>query len=165
MAGSATYVWRPSNARIVVLDGFSSPLRPSTISVAAATPVTPSWPTKDPGDVLDYQLDVANALAGDRVDAIDGLTVAISPSEPGDLSLVSAAMAGTSAIVWLSGGQAGTTYTVTLTVTTTSGRTIARSVLLPVASLTVPVLPSTTLTTDGSTPLTDQNGTPLTLGD
>jgi hypothetical protein len=161
---SSTYVWRPSSARLVVLDGFSTPLRPSTISVAEATPITPSWPTKDPGDVLDYQLDVSNALAGDPSDSIDALSAAISPAQPGDLTLVSAAMAGSAAVLWLSAGQVGTTYTVTLTISTTSGRTLVRSVLLPVENLTVRPPASTNLTTETGTTLTDQNGTPLTVG-
>ena len=67
-------------------------------------------------------------------------------------------------MLWLSGGQPGTVYTVTLTIGTQAGRTVARSVLLPVATLAaLPATAATILTGTGAA-LTDQNGNPILAG-
>ena len=58
-------------------------------------------------------------------------------------------------------GQAGTVYLLTLVITTVNGRTIQRSILLPVLSLSVPAIPSNALVTDSGVVLTDQNGNPV----
>ena len=153
----ASHAWVPSVARIVTLDAFVPVPRGS----APTPPSTPSWPLKDPGDTLDYQFDIAPALFGNDGDAIATLDIAISPANIGDLALASTTADGSRAVLWLSSGQPGTTYTVTLTIGTQAGRTIARSVLLPVATLATPVIdPSSLLTADG-TPLVDQNGNPI----
>ena len=49
MATTAQHVWRPSAARVLVLDGFL-PVPRGTLPVSR---VLPSWPAKDPSDVLD----------------------------------------------------------------------------------------------------------------
>jgi len=64
-------------------------------------------------------------------------------------------------VLWLSGGQAGTIYTITFLVTTINGRSLHRSVLLPVLLLSVPVFPATAIVTAAGTVLTDQNGNPV----
>jgi hypothetical protein len=120
-----------------------------------------NWPAKDPTDVLDYQLDISPAVIGDEGDGIASLDVSIAPGEPGDLSLQSSYADGTSAVIWLGGGQAGTVYTVTLLVTTGCGRTLQRSVLLPVLSLSSPAVPSTAIMTNAGLVITDQNGNPV----
>ena len=157
VATPATHLWRPSVARLLVLDSFV-PMPRGTI--AAALPPL-QWPAKDPLDVLDYQFDIAPALTGDRGDAISTLDVAISPSQPGDLSLSSAAADGGRAVLWLAGGQAGTIYTVTLTVGTQGGRILSRSVLLPVLALSSPAISPTILLTEDGQPLLDNNNNPL----
>ena len=86
-----THVWKPSTARVLVLDDFMPVPRGAAIS---APPIL-SWPPKDPGDVLDYQLDLGPALVGNEGDAIAALDVAITPNGPGDLSLTSTAADGT----------------------------------------------------------------------
>ena len=156
----ASHVWRPSAARVLVMDGFV----PGPRGVPASAAATPTWPNKDPADVLDYQFDIAPALSGNDGDAVATLDVAISPANPGDLSLASAAADGSRAVLWLQGGQAGTTYAVTLTIGTQAGRTLSRTVLLPVLALAGAVAPSSTLTTDGGDALTDGNGNALLLG-
>lgn len=160
MATTANHVWKPSAARVLVMDGFIA--GPRGVPVMALA--TPSWPTKDPADVLDYQFDIAPALTGNDGDAVATLDVSITPSNPGDLSLASAAADGARAVLWLQGGLAVTTYTVTLTIGTQAGRTLSRSVLLPVLALATAAPTAETLTTDSGATLTDDSGNPLLLG-
>ena len=131
---------------------------------ASSIAATPTWPAKDPADVLDYQFDIAPALSGNDGDAVATLDVSISPTDLGDLSLASAAADGSRAILWLQGGQAGRTYLVTLTIGTQAGRILSRSVLLPVlAFASAPSTPNV-LQTDTGDALTDGNGNALLLG-
>ena len=161
MTTTASHVWRPSAARVLVLDGFV----PGPRGVQVQVPATPTWPAKDPADVLDYQFDIAPALSGNDGDAVATLDVAISPANPGDLSLASAAADGSRAVLWLQGGAAGTTYTVTLMLGTQAGRMLSRSVLLPVLALSAATTAAVdTLTTDSGDALTDGNGNAITVG-
>ena len=161
MSTTAIHVWRPSAARVLVMDGFV----PGPRGVPAHASAPPTWPAKDPADVLDYQFDIAPALSGNDGDAVATLDVSISPAEPGDLSLASAAADGSRAILWLQGGRAGTVYSVTLTIGTQAGRLLSRSVLLPVLPLAgLPTIGGQVLTTDAGDVLTDGNGNALLLG-
>jgi len=160
MPTPAAHVWVPSCARVVKLDGFV----PVPRGTPAAAPALASWPAKDPNDVLDYQFDVSAALVGNAGDGISALDVGISPNNPGGLTLNSCVADGSSAVLWLSGGQAGTTYTVTLTIGTTNGRSLSRSVLLPVLPLSNPPVPPGVLLTDTGAPMTDQSGNPILIG-
>jgi hypothetical protein len=157
MPTPATHIWKPSNARTVILDSFIPVPRGSW----TVPPAPLNWPTKDPGDVLDYQFDISPALVGNDGDAIATLDISIEPANPGDLILNSATIDGAVAILWLSGGQPGTIYTVNLVIATMNGRTINRSVLLPVVYLSVPPIPANALITDVGVVLTDQNGNPV----
>ena len=157
MTTSVTYVWKPSSARLVVIDSFVPVPRGS---VAAAPPPL-SWPTKDPQDVLDYQLDIGPTTLGNSGDAIATLNVSVMPAAPGDLTVRSVAADGTHAVVWLAEGQAGTVYTVTFRITTTIGRVIQRSILLPVLELSAPPVPANAIQTSAGVVLTDQNGNPI----
>jgi hypothetical protein len=158
MSTPASHLWRPSNARYVQIDGFVA--TPRGPQIPPATPLV--WPAKDPGDTLDYVFDIMPALTANPSDMIATLDVAISPANPGDLTMVSASADGPRAVLWLSGGQALTNYTVTINITTIGGRALARSVGLPVLALaSVPALASA-LTTPGGQPLTDPTGTPIT---
>jgi len=65
-------------------------------------------------------------------------------------------------VLWLSEGQPLTNYTVTVTITTTGGRTLARSITLPCVSLASVPAPQFALTTPGGQALTDPTGSPLT---
>ena len=157
MPTTVPHAWAPSVARTVTLDAFV----PVPRGVAPAPPASPSWPLKDPGDLLDYQFDIAPALIGNDGDAIATLDIKIVPANPGDLTLTSTSADGPRAVLWLSGGQPGTTYAVTLTIGTQAGRVIARSVLLPVAALATPLVPASGLLTSSGAPLVDQNGNPI----
>jgi len=76
--------------------------------------------TKDPNAILDYAVDWSRWLAGD--------TIAVSAwIAPDGLTKVSETNTATKATVWLSGGTAGQTYTVTNRITTAGGRTEDRS--------------------------------------
>lgn len=127
MATTANHVWRPSASRALVLDGFL----PGPRGLPVRPPATLQWPAKDPGDVLDYQLDIAPAVYGNDGDEISTLDVLITPSNVSDLSLLSSVADGTKAILWLQGGIAGTIYSVALTIGTQAGRQISRAILLP----------------------------------
>lgn len=159
MPTPANHTWKPSNARAVVIDSFIPVARGTT----AVAPAPLNWPTKDPGDVLDYILDISPAIIGNDGDGIATLDLVISPSDPGDLTLQSSTTDGSRVILWLSEGQAGTVYTITLTMTTVNGRSLVRSVLLPVLSLSVPVIPANALLSAAGSALTDQNGNPILL--
>lgn len=157
MSSSLSSIWRPSSARTVVLDSFVPVPRGST----AVAPAPLNWPTKDPHDVLDYQLDIGPAVVGNAADNIVNLSATVVPNSPGDLVINGTAIDGTSAILWLAGGHAGTVYTVTLLVSTTNGRVIQRSILLPVLELSVPSVPQNAIQTSAGFVLTDQNGNPI----
>jgi len=159
MPTPASHVWKPSTARTIVLDSFIPVPRGS----AAIAPPPLNWPTKDPADVLDYQFDVSPALVGNDDAAIETLDVSTETAHPGDLTLNSAMTDGPVAVLWLSGGQSGTVYTVNLMIGTANGRTINRTILLPVLYLSVPPIPPDALVTDAGIVLTDQNGNPVLI--
>lgn len=157
MGTSVTHVWKPSSARTVVIDNFVPVPRGTT----ATAPPLLNWPTKDPGDTLDYQLDITPAIIGNPGDSIATIEISVSPDNPGDLTVNSMAADGFRGVFWFSGGQTGTTYTITVLISTVNGRTIQRSILLPVLYLSVPPIPSDALDTDTGAVVTDQNGNPI----
>jgi len=158
MSTQASHLWSPSNARYVQIDGFVP--TPRGPQIPPALPL--AWPAKDPGDTLDYVFDIAPALTANPGDAISTLDVAISPANPGDLTMLTAAADGPRAVLWLTRGQATTTYSVTVTVSTTGGRTLARSISLPVVTLASNPAPAAAITTPAGQPLTGPTGNPLT---
>jgi hypothetical protein len=158
MSTQASHIWRPSNARYVQIDGFVP--TPRGPQIPPATPL--AWPAKDPGDTLDYVFDISPALTANPGDTIATLDVQISPANPGDLTLASSTADGAWAVLWLTAGQPQTTYTVTVTISTTGGRSLARSISLPVVSLASVPAPASALTTPAGQALTDPTGTPIT---
>jgi hypothetical protein len=157
MPTPASHVWKPSSARLVTIDSFVPVPRGS---VAIAPPFL-SWPTKDPGDILDYIVDVSPAILGNDNDSVASIDVTIAPNNPGDLTVQSTTADGSRIILWLTGGQAGTVYTVSLVIATLSGRVLERSVLLPVLMLSNPAIPPTAIVTAAGIVVTDQNGNPV----
>jgi hypothetical protein len=141
----------------LTIDSFVPVPRGST----ATAPLPLSWPSKDPGDILDYQLDIEPAVDGNKGDTINSVDIEVDPSQPGDLSVDNITADGYKIVIWLSGGQAGTTYNVTVKATLASGRTLQRSMLLPVIALSLPSFPLNALETTTQDPLTDQNGNPI----
>lgn len=163
--GWTARAWRPSNARYVQLDGYL-PL-PRGAAPPSTAPL--SWPPRDPSDVLDYEIDAGQALLGNDGDTLTGVSVSVLPPE--ELLPGQTFVDGQTAIVWFSGGVAGTTYVVQATLSTAAGRTINRAILMPVQSLgTAPAQAATTgasaqsaLTTSAGVVVTDQNGAPVVV--
>ena len=159
MGTAANYSWIASTARVVLVDGFGTIPR-GTLQVVPQPPQ--AWPAKDPSDALDYVFDISEAIAGNEGDSIATLDVAINPANPGDLTLQSSSADGGQAILWLSGGISGTTYAITITTGTNSGRVISRTVSLPVIALAGAAPASTDITDQTGVPITDQYGNPIT---
>lgn len=80
---------------------------------------------KDPAAVLDYTIDWSRWLAGDTI-------TSASWTVPAGITQTLATNDGSSATVWLSGGTAGTSYTVKGLINTQAGRTDERSILIKV---------------------------------
>jgi len=156
----AETIWRPSNARRVVLDGFSPVPRGGT----GRSPSILIWPEKDPADVLDYEIDIGPAILGNQGDGIAAINITSTPSASGDIIVTRVAADGDIAAVWISGGNPGTIYVVQVTITTTNGRSFHRSILLPVQTLAGTTVPASILTTSTGAIVTDQNGNPILLG-
>ncbi len=78
---------------------------------------------KDPSAVLDFRVDWEPWLEGDTITGSTWLPAT-------GIVVDSAAFTTTSATVWLSGGTAGTVYTLTNRVTTAGGRTDDRSITI-----------------------------------
>jgi hypothetical protein len=157
MSTPANHAWKPSSARLVTIDSFI----PVARGTSAVAPPPLNWPVKDPGDVLDYIFDIGPAIVGNDGDGIATLDVSLTPSNPGDLIVQNTTTDGSRIILWLSQGQAGTIYTITFNISTTNGRSLQRSILLPVLMLSVSVFPPTALITTAGVVLTDQNGNPV----
>lgn len=84
-----------------------------------------SWPNKDPSDRLDYAIDwTAHLDTGDTLSAVEWSVT------PAGLTLGAHNEDGNKASVWIEGGLAGTTYTVTCRAVTTAGRQYDRSARL-----------------------------------
>lgn len=82
------------------------------------------WPTKDPQEVLDYDIDWSERLVDDTIVAstwaVDDATLTIDNDVSSD----------TATKVWLSGGTLAAQYILTNTITTAEGRTMEQSVKL-----------------------------------
>ncbi|MGA3000250.1 MAG: hypothetical protein ABSE20_00850 [Acetobacteraceae bacterium] len=157
MVTLVSHIWKPSRSRTITIDSFVPVPRGTT----ATAPTMLSWPSKDPGDILDYQLDIEPALVGNEGDTIESVDVEVDPSQPGDLALDNVAADGYRVVVWLSSGQVGVTYNVTVKTTLASGRTLQRTVLLPVLALSTPSVPENAIETTTMDPITDENGNPI----
>jgi len=121
------------------------------------------WAAKDPQDVLDYQLDFSPALVGDEGDSIATIEVTSSPNGAGDLAVTSVAADGPRVVIWVSGGLAGTVYTITVDVTTANGRRLQRGILLPVISLADPGSSVSAIEVSTGVVLVDHNGNPILI--
>ena len=94
-----------------------------------------SWPyrvaqPKDPGSVLDYEIDWSSWLA-------DGETIVSSEwsVEDDSAAIDSSTHTDTAATAWVSGGTVGVRLTVTNRITTTLGRIDERSIVLKIKDL------------------------------
>jgi len=106
-------------------------------------------PEKDPSDVLDYKTDFANTANGGSIEnflEFGELITSVNVVVPAGINLHDgvteydgvtkaapwAADVDTTVIFWLSGGSHTRNYIVTVTITTTAGRTVERSRLIRV---------------------------------
>lgn len=80
---------------------------------------------KDPNAVLDYSVDWSRWLAGDEISTSEWIV-------PAGLTKITDTMTTTKTTVWLSGGTADQSYTVTNRIVTTGGRTEDRSFVVKV---------------------------------
>lgn len=161
MSGTTTpaaRVWQVSSARLIEIEGFI----PTPRGLALLPPRPLAWPEKDPGDTLDYVFETAPALAGNPGDTIVSAAATVNPGNPGDVTIASTAIDGTRVVLWLAGGQPGTTYTIAISLATACGRSLARSIALPVVSLAAVPAPATAITTLGGVPITSPLGQPIT---
>jgi hypothetical protein len=79
--------------------------------------------TKDPDATLDYQINWATWLADD-----DTISNSSFISNSDDITVESSSFTDTTSTVWLSGGQAGSSYEITNRITTTLGRIDDRTI-------------------------------------
>jgi hypothetical protein len=82
---------------------------------------------KDPTATLDYTLDWSAWLAGDAIAESNW-------SVPSGLTLVRSEVTPSQAIAWISGGEAGVTYSAVNTITTAAGRIDSRRITLVVGN-------------------------------
>jgi hypothetical protein len=86
-----------------------------------------TWPTKDPGDTLDYAVDWTDRLAGDTI-AASVWTLVVAAG----LTKASEAHTDVLTTVWLSAGTAGLSATLKNVITTTGGRTMDEVISLAI---------------------------------
>lgn len=76
--------------------------------------------TKDPSEILDYSVDWGQWLGDDTI-------LSSSWVLPSGIANNGDVYSSTTATIWLSGGTAGTTYSIQNLITTTTGRTTKRT--------------------------------------
>lgn len=157
---STRHSYKPSNARLLTLGGFT----PVPRGAVAAPPAMPSWPVKDPNDLLDYAVDLSPAVVGDDGDSAVSVNVISSPSSTGDVVINSISSDGLLVVLWIGGGNTGTIYTIDLNVTLASGRVLSRSIALPVYTLSGAAPTTANLVTETGANITDGNGNPIVVG-
>ena len=86
------------------------------------------WPSKDPDEVLDYEINWTARLAGDTISSSEWVLPTADAVDP--LVLDSDNNDTTSATAWLSGGKLGKSYEITNRVVTATGRTMDQIVVL-----------------------------------
>ncbi len=96
-----------------------------------------TWPAKDPDEVLDYSVEWSERLEGGEAIVSSSFTV-----DSGTITKDSESFAGTRSQVWLSGGTDGTTVELRNRITTSGGRTLERSIALPIISTSATAVPT-----------------------
>ena len=162
MSASATpavHSWKPSAARTLTISGFMP--RPRGACPPTPPGSSPPGRPKTRPTCSTMSTTYRPAIWGDEGDSIAFLNITISPAAAGDLTVASTTSNGHQAILWLSAGQSGTTYAVTLTIGTLAGRSFQRTVMLPCLSLSTEPPLGTELVTDTGAPIVDQSGNPI----
>lgn len=86
-----------------------------------------SWPSKDPDEVLDYELDWEPRLGDDTL-------ATVTWTVPAGLTKTDEDISGAIAVLWLSGGTVGESYTIACRAVTAGGRTYDETLRLAVRS-------------------------------
>jgi len=86
------------------------------------------WPKKDPEEYYDFSIDWSDRLGTDTIAA----SIWVLPS---GITTDQDQFTDTVATVWIDGGTHGVTYEVVNKITTTAGRRLERTALLPVKTL------------------------------
>jgi len=92
----------------------------------------PTWPAKDPDEVLDYRIDWSPKLDGDVI------VESVWELDSGSLIIQSQSFDSDSTKVWLAGGIPNYLYALTNTITTADGRIFEEIVALPIIDSTTP---------------------------
>lgn len=92
-----------------------------------------SWPVSEPGDNLDYSLDISAALA-DNISHVSYVTAAIAPSGLGELTANSLSYQNGVIKIWLSNGNSDRVYTINFKIFCVSGLQFSFFVELPFTS-------------------------------
>jgi hypothetical protein len=79
-------------------------------------------PSKDPDEVLDYNIDWTDRLDGDTISSV------ATELEAGDVTIDSTNYSGAIQTIWLSGGTHGETAIVTGRIVTAGGRTMDEAI-------------------------------------
>lgn len=87
-----------------------------------------AWPSKDPNEVLDYEIQWSPRLRSDTIS-----TSTFSLTTANGLAINSQSNTTTTSTVWLSGGTVGGTAVINCRITTAAGRTMDQSVSLEIA--------------------------------
>jgi hypothetical protein len=92
------------------------------------------WIEKDPAAVLDYTIDwnAASNLGGPWLAPGDAIVGAATWTVPSGVNKSSQVDTATASTIWLSGGTAGQSYTLTCKILTSAGRSDERSFLVVV---------------------------------
>ena len=154
--------WTPSADRTLIYANYVS--KPSGGVITA--PPSMIWPSKAAASVLDFNIDLTGAFTddGDMTASVSALAVA-----PTDTVFVLewVTLFGNTFSILAAGGTPSTTYSIQFEVTSTSGRTLALTALLPIsasappASLPAQQPPPNALVFDGGSPLLFGDGSQL----
>ena len=88
---------------------------------------------KDPGDVLDYTIDISGVIDPDGANPNGDTIASVTWTVPTGLTKTSQVQNEGLAVIWLAGGTASRTYTLNMDAITAQGRTVNRDVQLEVA--------------------------------
>jgi hypothetical protein len=131
LAAAQAVSWMPSPDRTIYVPGMTAS------QMRGVTNGTLMMPQKQPEEELDFSFDIsANLPSGDTI-----ASVSVNATSPAGLTVLYSGGAGTLATIWLSGGTAGQTYLLFITINTAQGRTRYLQVTLLVPGL--PQLPPT----------------------
>lgn len=88
----------------------------------------PAIDAKDPDDIDDFSIDWANELASGETVSTVTATVA-----SGDATVASSSVSGTKTIARVTGGTAGTSAGIRFRMTTSAGRQLDETLVIPIA--------------------------------